>query len=113
MNKIMDSKVKISRISRIFAQYCKAKKVIELKNQGYTYLLEESQTGDYYYKQESLINYIDEICSMLSSNSRIIIDKEYICKDDNSYWWEKYYSRSTYYRQRIKAINEFLEIYSI
>ena len=45
MNKIMDSKVKISRISRIFAQYCKAKKVIELKKQGYTYLLEESLMG--------------------------------------------------------------------
>ncbi|MDD3383887.1 MAG: hypothetical protein WC123_02520 [Bacilli bacterium] len=113
MNKIMDSKVKISRISRIFAQYCKAKKVIELKKQGYTYLLEESLDGNYYNKQESLINYIDEIYSMLSINSKIIIDKEYIKKDTNSYWWEKYYSRSTYYRQRIKAINEFLEIYSI
>nr|WP_307918422.1 hypothetical protein [Mycoplasmopsis bovis] len=39
-----------------------------------------------------------------------MITKEFLEKE-NSYWYEEFYSKTTYYKYRKNAVNEFLAYY--
>ncbi len=54
------------------------------------------------------VQYIEKILSVLSHDSREYIENEYILNLNDASWWTKKYNRSTYFKVRKNAINEFL-----
>lgn len=69
-----------------------------------------TQWIDYLYSKEELekaIQSYEFILSCLSEESRRIIEKDFLYKDKKD-WWVLYYSRSTYYRLKTRAMEEIL-----
>lgn len=69
-----------------------------------------TQWIDSLYNKEELekaIKSYDFILSCLSEESRRIIEKDFLYKDKKD-WWVLYYSRSTYYRLKTRAMEEVL-----
>ena len=56
---------------------------------------------------EKAIQSYEFILSCLSEESRRIIEKDFLYKDKKD-WWVLYYSRSTYYRLKTRAMEEIL-----
>lgn len=56
---------------------------------------------------EKAIQSYEFILSCLSVESRRIIEKDFLYKDKKD-WWVLYYSRSTYYRLKTRAMEEVL-----
>ena len=59
----------------------------------------------YYY---NLQNRIDKILEQLDFESANFIKNEFLSTSYKSNWWMNYFSRSTYYRMKNKAMNQFL-----
>lgn len=69
-----------------------------------------TQWIDSLYNKEELekaIQSYEFILSCLSEESRHIIEKDFLYKDKKD-WWVLYYSRSTYYRLKTRAMEEIL-----
>ena len=69
-----------------------------------------TQWIDSLYNKEELekaIQSYEFILSCLSEESRRIIEKNFLYKDKKD-WWVLYYSRSTYYRLKTRAMEEIL-----
>ena len=69
-----------------------------------------TQWIDSLYNKEELekaIQSYEFILSCLSEESRRIIEKDFLYKDKKD-WWVFYYSRSTYYRLKTRAMEEIL-----
>lgn len=69
-----------------------------------------TQWFDSLYSKEELekaIQSYEFILSCLSEESRRIIEKDFLYKDKKD-WWVLYYSRSTYYRLKTRAMEEIL-----
>ena len=69
-----------------------------------------TQWIDTLYNKEELekaIQSYEFILSCLSEESRRIIEKDFLYKDKKD-WWVLYYSRSTYYRLKTRAMEEIL-----
>lgn len=69
-----------------------------------------TQWIDSLYNKEELEKAIQSyafILSCLSEESRRIIEKDFLYKDKKD-WWVLYYSRSTYYRLKTRAMEEIL-----
>ena len=69
-----------------------------------------TQWIDSLYNKEELekaIQSYEFILSCLSEESRRIIEKDFLYKDKKD-WWVLYYSRSTYYRVKTRAMEEIL-----
>ena len=69
-----------------------------------------TQWIDSLYSKEELekaIQSYEFILSCLSEESRRIIEKDFLYKDKKD-WWILYYSRSTYYRLKTRAMEEIL-----
>ena len=69
-----------------------------------------TQWIDSLYNKEELekaIQSYEFILSFLSEESRRIIEKDFLYKDKKD-WWVLYYSRSTYYRLKTRAMEEIL-----
>ena len=69
-----------------------------------------TQWIDSLYSKEELekaIQSYEFILSCLSEESRRIIEKDFLYKDKKD-WWDLYYSRSTYYRLKTRAMEEIL-----
>lgn len=69
-----------------------------------------TQWIDSLYNKEELekaIQSYEFILSCLSEESRRIIEKDFLYKEKKD-WWVLYYSRSTYYRLKTRAMEEIL-----
>ena len=112
----LKTKVAVKRVEQIFMEYLKAKKNVELISSGYKFLLEDNNKNineqTYVTQQQAIIDNIEKIFEILSLNAKKIIEFDFARKT-NDYWWTQYYSRSTYYRHRAHAINEFLYFYEV
>ncbi len=107
------SKEQASVVCEIFNQYRKAKKDIDLFADGYVVLLEDSEDLQLQFrKKKALVESVERVFTLLSNNSRRIIDNDYWHRRED-FWWIDFYSKSTYYRHHSKAINEFLYYYTI
>ena len=58
------------------------------------------------------IGKIEKACNVLCEPYKTIIKNTFFEKK-NLYWWETYYSKTTYYRLRNKAIKTFLLAYKL
>lgn len=87
-------------------------KMIKEKNGSYQKVTYEKKLLDHLAKQNNYrlyIYYIENAMLHLMPNHREIIERDFITQD-NRYWWESYYSRSTYYRHKKEAMCEMLSL---
>ena len=59
-------------------------------------------------KLEKYIEYIDNVLEMLCKDSKVFIINEYIKNYNNKTWWKSSLNRSTYFKIRRSALDEFL-----
>ena len=59
-------------------------------------------------KLEKYIEYIDNVLEMLCKDSKVFIINEYIKNFNNKTWWKSSLNRSTYFKIRRSALDEFL-----
>ena len=52
---------------------------------------------------------VKEALASLNKDERFIIQNEFFERKSDKFWWEKFYSKSTYYRRRNFAIKSFME----
>ena len=57
--------------------------------------------------KRSYVDRMDIILDVLGTPYGILIRREYFENTDKK-WWMKFYSRSTFYREKAKACNKFL-----
>ncbi len=110
----MEYREKKALMNSIFKEYRKAKQVIAREFKSYPdvmYNKIKESNASYNKAESSLLKYLDQkqsaqelICkidmvlSELSIDARRVIEHDFILQDKQAYWWEEYYSRSTYYR---------------
>lgn len=123
--KALTFKEKQETLETIFKQYHRAKiKLHCLENKSFypkiDYSLVKDSSRQYQNTVYKLDQYIDKkddlekqirafelIIDNLSSDSRKIIIHEFV-KQSRANWWIEYYSRSTYYRMKTRAMEEML-----
>ena len=60
------------------------------------------------------VHYVKNVQKTLSTMTpamRELIEKEFFSRNTKPNWWSKYYSKSTYYRLRNRAIKKFVEAF--
>ncbi|MEA5026616.1 MAG: hypothetical protein VB012_03030 [Erysipelotrichaceae bacterium] len=86
--------------------YKEQEKLIKYLMDRYVYL--KMSTNLLYCCMESdLVMMIDFTINRLDEESRRIINYDFINKK-HKYWWNEYYSRTTYYRLKNKAMSQFI-----
>lgn len=123
--KAITYKEKKEELEKIFREYHQAQMKLQyLKEKSYYpsiqmdtirerksyYQDKGTQWIDSLYNKEELekaIQSYEFILSCLSEESRRIIEKDFLYKDKKD-WWVLYYSRSTYYRLKTRAMEEIL-----
>ena len=53
---------------------------------------------------------LNKVYNALADPYRMILENTFM-KKNNLYWWVDYYSKTTYYRLRSKAVKSFLNMY--
>lgn len=74
-------------------------------NEASTIYLKEEKEDDYYKKIKSKVDYI---MSQLDEQLKVLLYNDYFSAREVN-WWIYYYSKSTYYRLKNKAMDAFLE----
>ena len=92
----------ISSIAKVYRQ---AKKYMDLS--AYSGYIRERQTE--YDESRSIIALVNRSLQDCSRYTQLIIRKEYLENNKQEQWYLEYYSKTTYYRMRKKAMEEFLE----
>ena len=57
----------------------------------------------------SYVKSVKKTLEKMNPSLREVIEKEFFNRNTKPNWWSKYYSKSTYYRLRDKAIRKFIE----
>lgn len=66
------------------------------------------------HNKEKYIDYIEKVTlsiSMLDGNEQDLLKRDFFEISD-PYWWERIYSRSTYYRYKKSAMTKFLKYFN-
>lgn len=123
--KAITYKEKQDELERIFRGYHRAKMQLQfLEEKSYYPSIQMNfvkEKKSYYYDKGSqwidsletkdelkkIIETYEFILSCLSNESRIIIEKEFVFRESKD-WWILFYSRSTYYRLKTRAMEEAL-----
>ncbi len=61
-------------------------------------------------RHEKTVFAVDNALTFLQPVYKEMIEKDYLIAD-NDFWWVHFYSRSTYYRTKRKAMTEFLSYF--
>lgn len=102
-------------IMRNFARDYQKSKIIELKgvdllvsnvvSDSVNNYMNTKKEYDYYYSLQTKIEYILDNLEFECSS---FLRREFFCCGYRNNWWQNYYSRSTYYRIKSKAMDAFL-----
>lgn len=113
-------------VQKIYHKYQRAQLDILYLNQHYNYypqvdVFKVKDTGSYYkadatmlkhlekkQELESFVSIVNQIQTHLTKSSFFFIENEYLNFYDQ-HWWLPYFSRASYYREKHKALDEFLE----
>ena len=107
--KAITYKEKKEELEKIFRGYHRAQMKLQyLKEKSYypSIQMDTLRERKSYYQDKGIQSY-EFILSCLSEESRRIIEKDFLYKDKKD-WWVLYYSRSTYYRLKTRAMEEIL-----
>ncbi len=106
MSVIKENERKVSRITR---EYLKAARVLHLQEEGYRYMLEkidDETLGNLY----MIVQRVETALAITAEETTFFIYNEFLCSNRSS-WWQEFYSRSTYFRHKAKAMSDFLDCY--
>ena len=81
-----------------------------VKEEHLSYQNKDKQLNHYIESKDDLNNILESyhiVINKLSSESKNIIINEFVLEREND-WWMEYYSRSTYYRLKTRAMEEAL-----
>ncbi|MBR3357541.1 MAG: hypothetical protein IKG46_06890 [Solobacterium sp.] len=107
MNKTMTDSAKRKVAEYIGSVYRRSRKRMDVMlHSG----VEESTAQ--YHTDADMVYLVDRALEDCSKDTRFIIRRELLQKPD-PYWYEEFYSRTTYYRLRKQAIDEFLDSLNI
>lgn len=105
-------------LEQITAEYVKAKMTLEhkeelkkvslIKEEGGYYSLTEDKCNSYKF----FINHINKVLDMLEPIDKEFIENDFLEKE-NPFWWNNCYSKSSYYRNKKKALEMFLHFYKL
>lgn len=108
-SKYKKAKLQLELMDHYFNPYPESGRFVEERTVTYGshYLLKRiAKKRDY----ELIIEMIDKIHTKVKKDSYLILRKEYLGDKDKN-WWRDYYSRSTYYRLKRQAIDDFFMYY--
>lgn len=71
-----------------------------------------NEQGKTYKDDKQLICAINSCLNECSKDTKCIIENEYLKNMDN-YWYLEYYTKSTFYRLKKKAVKEFIDCMDI
>lgn len=110
-----ETKRRAELVESVVARYLKARRNVALYREGYDDIAlgdEKEDVSTRLKKEEAFIAYVNDVFTMLSPESRVLLANDYYWKK-GVYWWIETYSRSTYYRRKNKALKEFAYYYSL
>lgn len=98
-------------VREIFNRYRKSIHIQKMMEEGYMYLLEQSDLDNFeeLKKHQSRVDMTNKI---LKPITKLFINNCFMKRNDDA-WWFGIYSRSTFYRLRKEAIAEFLYYFNI
>ena len=98
-------------VKKIFSKYQKCVHFQNLVKDGYSYFLETDDVGSLE-NLKQIKNRVDLTLSMLRPLSKLFLKNCYLKRID-SHWWMNVYSKSTFYRYKNEAIQEFLYYFNL
>ncbi len=101
--KELNLKEKERVIRNMIKSYKRAQRYLEIKN--FEGVGEESSN---YVSNQILSHLVESALKECSKDTQLIIENEYMKKSFRN-WYFEYYSRSTYYRIKHKALDEFID----
>jgi hypothetical protein len=106
------------KIMKEYATEYKKFKIIDLKgldiltgsgvSEGVCNYIDSKNKYTYYY---SLQTRIESVLELLDWECSMFLKKEFFGYNNNKFWWQNYYSRSTYYRLKKKYMDNFLVLF--
>lgn len=97
------------QVKKIMKDYLKAVAVITYKEKGINIL--ENDADNRIGSLMGFVSKVEVVLSLVDDETTFILYKEYMEKN-KKLWWTEYYSRSTYYRHKARALNDFLKYYN-
>ncbi len=70
------------------------------------------RNAEVYHRDMTFVHTIDRLLFDCSRTTRLIVQHEFLANDEAE-WFLDYYSRSTYYRMKRKAVEEFVNCLNI
>lgn len=64
-----------------------------------------------YKEKEFFSKKLLRVLECLTKEQRHLIKNEFLNKDKKKFWYEDFYSKTTYYKRRSEAVNDFLLLY--
>lgn len=105
-------------LEKISAEYSKAKMTLAnkddlkqvslIKEEGAYYYLTEDKCNSYKF----FIKHVENVLNMLDPIDKEFIENDFLEKV-NPFWWVSCYSKSSYYRNKKKALEMFLHFYKL
>jgi len=71
-----------------------------------------SEDSGIYLGERKLLDCLNYALDSCCAEHRLILEKDFISNDSKN-WWNEYYSKSTYYRLKHRAMDEFLHCLEI
>ena len=105
-------------LDSISIEYKKALITIENEIQMKKTSFVKEEGGYYYLTNEKIISYkffkqhVDQVLERLDPVDKEFIENEYF-KESKPMWWANCYSKSSYYRNKKKALEKFLQYYKL
>ncbi|HMM01034.1 MAG TPA: hypothetical protein PKC96_06865 [Bacilli bacterium] len=92
------------RLGAIYRIYKTRKKIADKGIERPNFYLAEEKTGD---NEENFVALINNLLDEIPTKYALILKSDYFFLDEKN-WWQKYYSRATYYRLKLISMKEFL-----
>lgn len=104
--KLSRSRLRVLRMKQIASSYFHAKKMVESKQRAFS---DSVVTEENIY--ERYVKRVNAVFDKLDEMDKTIVNNDFYYQD-YQFWYAKYFSTSTYYRLRNRAIRTFLSLYN-
>lgn len=101
-----DKKTVMKYIGSVYCRCCRRLESIEIGGNA-------DRSHEAYHDDLELIHLIDSTLQACEKNTRCIIRHDFLSANNEKDWYQEFYSRSSYYRLRRMAIDEFIRCLNI
>lgn len=106
-----ENKQKEIEVRTVFLKYSKAVHFSNLIKDGYGYFLESDDLGSLDALKQFKIR-VESAMNVCRPITKLFLKNCYIKRGDEA-WWQTIYSKSTFYRYKQEAIDEFLYYFNL